>query len=124
VAGVGVGHVESLVAYEAALAQHRWEAIEPFIHDDACFIFSEGTHHGKPAIEIAIRATFQKIADEVYRISDVRWIHVTAGAALCTYAFNWSGLIGGVAATGRGRGTSLLVSSPDGWKIKLEHLGP
>ncbi len=119
-----MGHVALIAEYEAGLAMHRWEAIEPFIHDDAIFVFSEGTHHGKPAVEVAIRSTFQKIEDEVYRIADIRWVHVTAEAAVCTYAFNWSGLIGGVASNGEGRGTSLLVNGPNGWKIKLEHLGP
>lgn len=119
-----MSHVEVLAAYEAALALHRWEAVESFIDDDACFVFSDGTHLGKPAIERAIRATFQQIEDETYGIADVRWIHVAMDAAVCTYMFAWSGVINGVGSRGNGRGTSLLVKGALGWKIKLEHLGP
>ncbi len=119
-----MSHVECLAAYEAALALHRWEAVESFIDDDACFVFSDGTHVGKPAIEHAIRATFQRIEGETYRIADVRWIHVAMDTAVCTYVFAWSGVIDGVASSGHGRGTSLLVKEARGWKIKLEHLGP
>jgi ketosteroid isomerase-like protein len=119
-----VSHVELLTAYEVALALHRWEAVESFIDDDACFVFSDGTHRGKPAIERAIRATFQRIENETYRISDVRWVHVAMEAVVCTYVFAWAGVIGGVASNGHGRGSSLLVNGARGWQIKLEHLGP
>ena len=88
------------------------------------FRFFRRHAHGKQAIERAIRATFERIQDESYRIQDVRWIHVAADCALCTYRFVWSGVIDGVASQGGGRGTSLLVASANGWKVKHEHLGP
>lgn len=119
-----MSHVEFLTAYEAALALHRWDAVESFIDDDACFVFSDGTHRGKAAIERAISATFQRIENETYRISELCWVYVTTDCALCTYVFAWSGLVDGVMSSGRGRGTSVLVKGAGGWKIKLEHLGP
>ena len=119
-----MSHVEFLAAYEAALTLRRWETVESFIDDDACFVFSDGTHFGKSAIEHAIRATFQRIEGETYRIADIRWIHVAMDTAVCTYVFVWNGVIDGVASSGRGRGTSVMVKGPLGWQIKLEHLGP
>ena len=44
-----------------SLGAHTWEAIEPLIDDDACFIFSDGTFVGKANIENAIRKTFALI---------------------------------------------------------------
>lgn len=117
-------HESFLAAYEQALGLQSWDAIAPFIDDNACFVFSDGTHVGKPQIERAIRATFALIKDEKYRLENVQWIHVTGDCVLCTYQFFWSGWINGVMSHGSGRGTSLLVSDATGWKIRHEHLGP
>ena len=113
-----------LQQYERALGAHTWEAVESFIDDDACFIFSDGTSIGKVQIERAIRKTFALILDETYRIQDVVWVYVHDDCALCTYTFHWSGVIDGKQCEGRGRGTNLLVKSEIGWKVKHEHLGP
>ena len=119
-----MNHESFLQSYEQALGAHTWDAVDPFIDDDACFIFSDGTFVGKAAIEKAVGKTFSLIHDEVYRIQDVRWVYVHDDCALCTYTFHWSGVINGKPCEGRGRGTTLLVKSELGWKIKHEHLGP
>ncbi len=113
-----------LKQYEQALATHQWEAVAPLIDDEACFVFSEGTFEGKDRIRQAFQKTFALIQDESYSISDLRWIHVQGGCALCMYTFHWSGQIDGAFVQGGGRGTSLLVRGSAGWKIKYEHLGP
>lgn len=118
-----MSHVEFLAAYEAALALHRWEAVGSFIDDDACFVFSDGTHLGKPAIERAIGATFQRIEDETYCIGDIRWIDVAMDTPVCTYEFAWSGVIDGAASSGGGRGTSLLVKGHTAGKLSLSIWG-
>ena len=118
-----MNHEAFLVAYEEALSLQSWDALAPFIDDDACFVFSDGTYLGKPQIERAIRATFALIKDEKYRLEKVHWVHVNAHCALCTYRFVWSGLINSVASHCSGRGTSLLINAATGWKIKHEHLG-
>jgi ketosteroid isomerase-like protein len=115
---------QALTRYEAALAIRDWEAIELLIDDDACFLFSEGTYFGRKAVRDAITHTFATIEDEVYRISNVRWIYRSSNAALCTYSFIWSGAVGGQLCSGEGRGTSLLTLGSRGWQIKHEHLGP
>lgn len=119
-----MNHESFLGTYEQALALQSWEALAPFIDDNACFVFSDGTYLGKPQIERAIRATFALIKDEKYRLENVHWVHVTADCALCTYRFVWSGLLNGVLSQGSGRGTSLLVRDAPGWKVMHEHLGP
>lgn len=119
-----MNHQAFLAAYEQALTLQSWDALAPFIDDNACFVFSNGTYLGKAHIETAIRATFALIKDEKYRIDNVHWVHVSNDCALCTYQFFWSGTIEGVAAHGSGRGTGLLVKNKAGWTIKHEHLGP
>ena len=119
-----MNHQSFLAAYEQALGLQSWEALAPFIDDNACFVFSEGTYRSKAQVERAIRATFSLIKDEKYRLENVHWVHVNPDCALCTYQFVWPGLINGVASQGSGRGTSLLVNEGAGWKIKHEHLGP
>ena len=117
-------HKTLLAAYKDALATHRWEAVAPLIHEDACFIFSEGTYFGKAEIEGAIRATFDLIQGERYVIKDLVWTYVHDDNAACTYGFEWSGLIEGQPASGTGRGTTVVVRVGDGWQIIQEHLGP
>jgi len=63
-----------LTAYEASLADQRWESVADFIHDDAVFIFSEGTFRGKSEISKAFHKTFNLIKDEQYSISDLQWL--------------------------------------------------
>lgn len=117
-------HKALLLAYKAALATQRWDEVSPLIHEDACFIFSEGTYFGKAAIEPAFRATFNLIKSEHYASKDVVWTYVHGDSAACAYGFEWSGLIEGQLASGTGRGTTVVVRSRDRWQIIHEHLGP
>jgi ketosteroid isomerase-like protein len=111
--------------YERALASQRWQVVEPLIHDDACVTFSNGTVHvGKAAVQRAFEANFAAIANEEYRISNVRWVHRGAKIAVYLFDFNWSGRVGGRPASGSGRGTCVLHRDQDGWKLLVEHLGP
>lgn len=119
-----MNHESFLAAYEQALGLQSCDALAPFIDDNACFVFSDGTHQGRPQIERAIRATFALIKEEKCRLENVHWVHVSGDCALCSYDFVWSGKIDDVASHGSGRGTSLLISDATGWKMKHEHLGP
>jgi len=119
-----MSHTQLLIDYEAALATQDWDVVAPLIHQDACFIFSEGTYLGKPAIEQAFRRTFSLIKEETYQIAQLRWIHVASNSATCTYEFAWSGQIEGKPASGKGRGTTVVVCEAGVWRIIHEHLGP
>ncbi|MEK6290831.1 MAG: DUF4440 domain-containing protein [Paraburkholderia tropica] len=119
-----MNHQTLLAAYKDALATQRWDVVVPLIHDDACFIFSEGTYFGKAAIEGAVRATFDLIQSERYAIKGVVWTYVHDDSAACTYDFEWYGLVKGQPASGTGRGTTVLVCDGDRWQIIHEHLGP
>jgi len=116
---------EFIPLYERALASQRWHAVDPLVHDDACVTFSNGTVHvGKAAVQRAFEGNFAAIADEEYRISNIRWVHRGSEIAVYLFDFNWSGRVGGRPAGGSGRGTSVLHRDDHGWRLLVEHLGP
>ncbi len=119
-----MNHETLLAEYKKALATQNWDVVAPLIHEKACFIFTEGTYFGKSAIETAVRATFNLIKNENYSITNSAWVHVSDTCAICTYDFEWSGLISGKEASGRGRGTTAVIFDHGRWQIILEHLGP
>jgi ketosteroid isomerase-like protein len=116
---------EFIPLYERALDSQSWQAVDPLVHDDACVTFSNGTVHvGKAAVQRAFEGNFAAIADERYRISNVRWVHRGSEIAVYLFDFNWSGRVGDRPASGSGRGTSVLHRDDDGWRLLVEHLGP
>ena len=116
---------EFIPLYERALASQDWQVVDPLVHDDACATFSTGTVHvGKAAVQRAFEDNFAAITGEVYRISNIRWVHRGAEIAVYIFDFSWTGRIGGCPASGAGRGTSVLHHADGGWKLLVEHLGP
>jgi uncharacterized protein (TIGR02246 family) len=109
--------------YEAAANAHDLEAMLNLIADDALFLFSDGTaHFGKDAIRKAIQANFDAIGDEIYRISNLTWLGHSETIAVCVYAFEWSGTVGGKHGSGAGRGTAVLRRIDGDWRVAHEHL--
>jgi len=115
---------ELLAGYEKALSSQRWSQVEPFFHDDACVTFANGTFKGKAALSDIFEQNFRSIEDEQYAISNVHWACQSAASAVALYEFHWQGMIDGKAASGGGRGTSVLIFEQGRWWIITEHLGP
>ncbi|HSX02738.1 MAG TPA: nuclear transport factor 2 family protein [Candidatus Saccharimonadia bacterium] len=113
---------EFLTSYERANNSHVWANVAPFIAEDAAYWFSDGSYKGVAEIRSAIEATFAKIQDEVYKISDVSWPVATDAVAVCAYRFHWQGIVGGQQASGSGRGTNVLEKRNGLWQIVHEHL--
>jgi len=111
-----------MTAYEKANNSHVWSNVEPFIADNATYWFTDGSFSGIEEIRGAIESTFEKIKDEVYSISDLKWPVQADSVAVCTYHFHWEGTVDGVKQTGSGRGTNVLAKSSDDWRIIHEHL--
>lgn len=112
-----------LELYAAATDGHRLEATLAMVADDAVYLFSDGTAHvGKAAIAAVLRHNFATIADETYRIRDVRWLVRTDDVACCVYVFAWTGMVDGRPTSGGGRGTSLLRRHGESWLVVHEHL--
>lgn len=109
--------------YAETTDAHRLDGTLAMIADDAVYLFSDGTSHiGKAAIADVLARNFAAISDETYRIRDVRWLLRMTDAASCVYVFEWSGIINGRAASGSGRGSSVLRRDGDRWLVVHEHL--
>ena len=119
-----MNHFEFLKEYEKRLALQSWEKVENLIHEDAVFIFSDGTYRGKDEIKKVFTRNFNTIKEENYIIKNVEWITQSEEMALCIYEFGWKGIINEKEESGGGRGASVLIKSEKGWQIILEHLGP
>ncbi|MFG1495461.1 nuclear transport factor 2 family protein [Saccharospirillum sp. HFRX-1] len=115
---------ELLEVYEKALASQRWSVVEPLLHDKVCVTFANGTFKGKAAVRSIFEQNFRSIEDEQYTISKLHWVHQSAASVVALYEFHWQGMIDGEAASGGGRGTSVLIFEQDRWWIITEHLGP
>jgi ketosteroid isomerase-like protein len=114
---------EFMRAYEAVLNAHDLDGTLALIADDAVFLFSNETSHiGKAAVAEAIRANFDAIRLETYRVSGLRWLAESGDAAACVYEFHWAGEIGGQAMSGGGRGTNVLRRVDGEWQVAHEHL--
>lgn len=109
-------------AYEQANNSHIWANVVPMIANDATYWFTDGSYSGIDEIRQAVEATFEKLQNEVYKISDVKWPVATDTIAVCTYHFNWTATIGGVKQSGNGRGTNILEKHNGAWQIVHEHL--
>jgi ketosteroid isomerase-like protein len=114
--------IQFLRQYESANNSHVWANVEPFIAEDATYWFTDGSYMGINEIRSAVGATFTKIQDEEYKISNLGWPVVSDQIAVCTYRFSWKGLVNGVQQSGSGRGTNVLEKRNDAWQIVHEHL--
>ncbi len=115
---------EFLNQYKSALATQNWEEVSPLIHEDACVVFSSGTHKGKREVKQAIEKNFALIKNETFSISNVHWVQKTDSFAVLLFNFHWSGLINENPAKGTGRGSSIIVKEKGKWQLLIEHLGP
>jgi len=111
-----------LEQYENATNSHDFTAVTPLLTNDAVYWFSDGSFEGIDAIQAAFEKTWATIQNEVYHITQVRWVAVSDTAATCIYEFTWQGDIDGVHKFGRGRGTNAITKTADGWKMVHEHL--
>jgi ketosteroid isomerase-like protein len=109
-------------AYEQANNTHVWANVEPMIANDATYWFTDGSYTGIDEIRQAIEATFAKLQDEVYKISNLNWPVATDTVAVCTHNFSWQATIDDVKQSGNGRGTNVLQKRNGSWQIVHEHL--
>ncbi len=108
--------------YEAANNSHDFAQLEPLIAPDATYWFTDGSYEGITEIRAAVEATFARIQNETYTISELVWPVIGNNVAVCTYHFAWRGMVKGKEKSGAGRGTNVLQKSNGGWQVAHEHL--
>ncbi|MEV6410945.1 DUF4440 domain-containing protein [Kribbella sp. NPDC051718] len=111
-----------LVEYGKRTNAHDVGRLRELIADDASYWLTDGAYEGVEAIAAAVQRTFDAIRDEVYTISDVRWVYVSADFAVVRYRFHWVGFVDGRRCEGRGRGTNALARREGRWQMVHEHL--
>lgn len=112
---------EFIKHYEQATNGHDFDSVAPLISKDAVYWFSDGSYEGLASIREAFEAAWNTVKDEVYTISNVRWLAVSETVVVCVYDFSWKGLIDGEPKSGGGRGTNALSKTESGWQIVHEH---
>ncbi len=110
--------------YKHALTSQLWDNVSPFIHEDACMIFTNGTFKGKSQIQEIIERNFKLIENDSYEMKNIEWLIKSEHFASCIFEFTWDGYINGEYAKGGGRGSLLMVYENENWKIMSEHLSP
>jgi ketosteroid isomerase-like protein len=121
---LSAGPAAFMAAYEQAASSHDLDRVMAMIAVDATYWFTDGSYRGLAEIRSAIARTFAVIQDEVYEISGLQWLVLTAEHAVCRYRFRWRGVIDGQPCSGQGRGTNVLVRQDGAWKMQHEHLSP
>lgn len=93
------------------------------IADDAIYFWSDGSAmFGKAAIAEAINGNFVGIENDTYDVFDITWLIDSDDVAVCVFRFEWTGEIDGVAASGAGRGVSVLRRIDGEWRVVHENL--
>ncbi|MET3897132.1 ketosteroid isomerase-like protein/8-oxo-dGTP pyrophosphatase MutT (NUDIX family) [Devosia sp. UYZn731] len=118
----GVEAAKTLSRYAELINNHSFDDVAPLIAPEAVFWFGDGSHAGLSAIRSAFEGTWRNLTGEIYWLEDVRWIAQGDYAAACLYRFHWQATGSGECREGSGRGTSVFVRRPEGWKIIHEHL--
>lgn len=93
------------------------------IADDAVYFWSNGTAmFGKAAIRRAMQTNFEAIRNDTYETLDVTWLVEAEDTAVCVFRFQWSGEVDGKAASGTGRGATVLRRIDGEWRTIHENL--
>lgn len=113
-----------LEAFIQANNGRSFDALAPFIADDAVFWFNGGIYSGKAEVRSAFEDIWERIQDETYSISDVHWIITKYWEAACSYSFKADGVINGEREVYVGQGTNILKRIDGSWRTVHEHLSP
>ena len=113
------------VEFTAALIRRDIGSALSVLADDVVFFYSNGTAIlGKEGFSSMMTESWKVVEDYRYLTLEPRWIAQSDTAATLIYGFEWSGMVRGAKAGGRGRGTRVFHSSESGWLIVHEHLSP
>ncbi len=110
-------------AYEEAANSLDFDNVARLVSADATFWFTNGrTFDGRDAAKKAFEATWARIKDETYTISDIEWIVASYWNSVFSYKFKSEGMVEGKPQTYQGLGTNVLARINGNWQITHEHL--
>lgn len=115
---------DAFKAYISATNTHRFDLVRPLIDPSATYWFGEVEHANLGDIQAAFEAAWASVTDEVYEVSDCRWLVETDEHAVVTYRYRWHGFVDGLERRGGGLGTNVLTCQSGAWWVAHEHLTP
>ena len=113
----------ALERYIAATNTHEFSAVQPCLHPDAIYWFSDQRCQSLPEIQAYFEAAWQMVVNEVYSIDHIQWLAIDAHSASCIYHY-YSGFVDGQYVQGGGRASNLFVYVQGKWLLKHEDLSP
>lgn len=114
----------ALRGYIVATNSHAFTNVATYLHPNTVFWFQAEEYVGVEQVKGYFESTWSKVPDEVYVVSDVKWITNTRSSATCIFNYSYSGTFNGSRISGGGKGTNVFVKTKDGWKLIHEHLTP
>lgn len=98
------------------------EKVCSLVHPDATFHFSDGIFVGINEFKNYLKNNFETYRNQRYNISNLDWIFYTHEIAGCRYEYNCTYDVNGKKEFSKGKGTSIIISTPEGWRLYHEHL--
>jgi ketosteroid isomerase-like protein len=120
--GVTMELHQTLIGYIRATNSHDFKNVRRFLSEDAVYWFQKNEYNTIAEIEKYFTNTWNLIKDEVYRISDVKWIGESSDLATCLYKYHWEGYYKGDFINGSGNATNVFKRINGDWKLIHEHL--
>lgn len=111
-----------LEAYGKANDTLDFDNIAPFIDDEAVFEFTNGTFEGIDAVRNEFKATWDKIREEEYSVTDLEWTTLEYDTAIRTYRFKSDGIVNGKRQVYKGSGRTVFKRIRGNWQIVHEKL--
>ncbi|HEY1708237.1 MAG TPA: nuclear transport factor 2 family protein [Rhizomicrobium sp.] len=110
-------------AFIAAMIRRDMAAALDLLTGDVALFYSNGTAlWGKEQFTAVMTANWKLVQDYKYTTVEAIWLAQSDTAAAAIYTFSWSGLAGGNAVSGGGRGTRVFRKEGSDWRIAHEHL--
>lgn len=113
----------ALRQYIRATNTHNFENVKKLLHPEAVYWFSDRTCTSINEIQNYFENSWNLIKDEVYSISDLRWLVVKENTATCIYTYHYKGYHNNNLISGSGRATNVFIKENEQeWKLIHEHL--
>lgn len=118
-----MSYQNALQQYIKATNTHDFNQVKKYIHKDAIYWFSDKTCTSLLEIQQYFENAWNVIQDEVYTVTNVKWLTNDHNSATCTYQFRYEGYFKGNFVVGHGRATNVFKKNDHGvWMVIHLHL--